>query len=484
MTIAPERLSGSTPQPRSRAALASEHIADAARTGRDVAGRSVSGRDVSIDAVRAMLLVAVVALHAMMVGVSVGAGGPVLANALEQQAWFAPVSWIVQVMPLFFVIGGFASISQWRGLRARGVSPASYVRGRIDRLVRPALALVVVVGGALLALAALGMPAELVATAGFRIGQPLWFLGVYILCSALVPLMVAAHERAKVATPVLLLAAVVAVDVARLSSGIGAIGFLNLLFVWLLVQQLGFWLADGHVDAIAPRARVGVIITALAALIALTAGPYPADMFVNLNPPTLCLVLLGAAQLMLFSLLRGRISALAERPRARRAIDELGKRGMTVYIWHMPVLIILAAALLILNATTGLALPEPLSAEWWSSRALWLLIVGLAVTPVVSLFARFERGRRPVSGAALPTPRSVALDTVLGAGGVAVVLIAGFGPLPASAALTMLLVALLGSGRVGAALRRAVPSVRTTTTSSTRMTGARPAGDAAAVAAS
>lgn len=468
MTIAAERQSGTTPRPWSGRVAASGRIGDATR----------SARDLSVDAVRAALLVVVVALHAMMVGVSVGAGGPVLQNALENQAWFAPVSWIVQVMPLFFVIGGFASISQWRGLRATGVSPALYVRGRIDRLVRPALALVAVVGAALLALAMFGMPAELVATAGFRIGQPLWFLGVYILCSALVPLMVAAHERARVATPLFLLAAVVAVDIARMSSGVEAIGFLNLLFVWLLVQQLGFWLADGRVDALAPRARLCVLIGAVAALLVLTAGPYPADMFVNLNPPTVCLVLLGVAQLMLFSLLRERISAVAEHPRARRAIDGLGKRGMTVYIWHMPVLIALAAALLLVNAATGIALPEPLSAEWWSSRAMWLLAVGVAVAPVVSLFARFERGRRNSPAATGPRGRSVALDALLGAGGVAVVLIAGFGPLPAAVALTMLGVALLGSGRVGTALRRGIRSVRTTATSSTRMTAARPAGDA------
>ncbi|RZU63930.1 fucose 4-O-acetylase-like acetyltransferase [Microterricola gilva] len=479
MTIAPERPSGTTPQPRAGGAAASGPNG-AVLAGRDVTARVRSGRDASVDAVRAVLLVAVVALHAMMVGVSVGAGGPVLQNALEHQAWFAPVSWIVQVMPLFFVIGGFASITQWRGLRARGVSPASYVRGRIDRLVRPALALVAVVGAVLLGLAMVGMPAELVATAGFRIGQPLWFLGVYILCSALVPLMVAAHERARVAAPGLLLAAVVAVDVARMSSGVEAIGFLNLLFVWLLVQQFGFWLADGLVDTLAPRAKAGVIVAAITALLALTAGPYPADMFVNLNPPTVCLVLLGAAQLMVFSLLRGRISVLAERERVRRAIDGLGKRGMTVYIWHMPVLIALAAALLIVNAATGIALPEPLSAEWWSSRAMWLLLVGVAVAPAVSLFARFERGRRSGS-AALPTSRSVALDALLGAGGVAVVLIAGFGPLPATAALTMLGIALLGSGRIGAALR-AGWAARPTTTSSTRMTQARPAGDARALA--
>jgi hypothetical protein len=89
-----------------------------------------------------------------------------------------------------------------------------------------------------------------------------------------------------------------------------------------------------------------------------------------------------------------------------------------------------------------------------------------------------------VPGSAQPTGRSALLDTVLGAGGVAVVLIAGVGPLPAAVALAMLGVTLLGSGRVGAALRRGSPSIRTTETSSTRMTGARPAGDAARLAAS
>jgi hypothetical protein len=404
-------------------------------------------RDRSIDTVRAALLVTVVALHSTMVGVSVGAAGPVLRNALENQAWFAPVSWVVQIMPLFFIVGGFASISQWRNLRAGGTSAASYVRGRINRLVRPAIALVAVVGAALLAMTVMGVPAELVATASFRIGQPLWFLGVYILCSALVPLMVRAHETARLLTPALLLGAVIAVDGARITSGIESIGFLNLLFVWLLVQQLGFWLADGHIDVLRRGTRAGILATALITLVALTAGPYSADMMVNLNPPTLCLAVLGVAQLMVFSLLRPRIAALAERPVIRRVTAALGQRAMTVYLWHMPVLIALAAVLLVLNATTSVVLPEPLSPAWWASRPIWLIVVGLAVMPVARLFSRFERGRR-MPRAAAPTPVTTALsatcDTVLGAAGVATALIAGFGVVPAMVSLALLLVALRG----------------------------------------
>jgi fucose 4-O-acetylase-like acetyltransferase len=392
-----------------------------------------------------------------MVGVSVGAAGPVMANALENQAWFAPVSWVVQIMPLFFIVGGFASITQWRSLRARGSAPAAYVRGRIDRLLRPAIFLVAAVGEALLAMTVLGVPAEIVATASYRIGQPLWFLAVYILCSALVPAMTRAHETARVATAVGLLAAVVTVDLARMTSGVEAVGFLNLFFVWLLVQQLGFWLADGLVDAMSRRVRAGISVAALAVLTVLTSGAYSPDMLVNLNPPTVCLVVLGVAQLMAFSLLRPQIAALAARPGISRIVDAIGQRSITVYLWHMPVLIALSALLLVANATTGLALPEPLSAEWWSTRPLWLVAVGLLVIPAVLLLARFERGRTataPAMATTMPADsRWVALDTVLGAAGVATALVAGFTVLPAVISLVLLGGALVGSGRlVGTAI--------------------------------
>ncbi|HKH09315.1 MAG TPA: acyltransferase family protein, partial [Agromyces sp.] len=164
-----------------------------ARNGASAAQRTGVARDSSVDAIRVVLLVAVFVLHAMMVGVSVGTGGPVLQNALEGQAWFGPVSWVLQIMPLFFIAGGFSSFHHWQSMRSRGATASDYVRARLERLVRPAIALVVVVAGALVALSIAGLPPELVATAGFRIGQPLWFLGVYLATSALVPVMVRAH---------------------------------------------------------------------------------------------------------------------------------------------------------------------------------------------------------------------------------------------------------------------------------------------------
>lgn len=438
-------------------------------------GRTGVARDPSVDAIRVALLVVVFALHAMMFGVGVGPDGPVLENALEGQAWFGPVSWVVQIMPLFFIVGGFASFHHWRSMRARGATASDYVRARITRLVRPAIALVAVVASGLVALAIAGLPGDLVATAGFRIGQPLWFLGVYLLTSALVPLMVRAHERARWLTPAVLLATVVAVDSARVATGLDALGILNLALVWLLVQQLGFHLADGGLDRLSRRALWGIAGGAIAVLVALTvAGPYPVDMYENLNPPNVTLVVLGVAQLALFQLARPRIRAWVERTDASRLISSVGERAMTVYLWHMPVLVALAGLSLAANATVGFALPDPLSAEWWATRPLWLTSAAAVVVAVTLVFARFERGGRRDAGAA--SVEATTVDAVLGVAGVALLLVAGFGPLPALAALAMLTIALAGSGRLLRASGRWISAHMHFTTSASCASVGRPYG--------
>ncbi|MRG60406.1 acyltransferase family protein [Agromyces sp. CFH 90414] len=429
-----------------------------------------SRRDAGIDAARAACLVVVFVLHAMMVGVTVGPDGPVLENAMEQWDGFAAATWIVQVMPLFFVIGGYAGWTAWQSMRARGGTAAEFVRARVERLVRPAIALVVAVGAALGLLALAGVPAEVVATAGFRIGQPLWFLAVYLACTALVPMMVRAHERRPIATLAGLATVVVSVDALRVATGIEAIGFANLLFVWLLVQQLGFVLAQGHVDRMPRRARLLVAGAALALLFAIThGGPYTPDLFQNLNPPTAALVVLGVVQLMLFSLVRARLRRWAERPRPAALVARFGEWGMTLYLWHLPAFVALAAALLVAHQAFGLELPDPVSPEWWASRPAWLVGAAVVTAMLVRVFARYERGSgtgpRAV-GVRLRVRVPLGVAVVAGIVGVGVALVIGFAPLPALLSVALLAVALAGA-------RRAVPAV-----------GAQPTRNSAIVSAS
>lgn len=419
-------------------------------------------RDAAMDLVRAACLIVVVALHAFMAGITVTGGEIAVTNVVIGQDWFAPLSWIVQMMPLFFIVGGFAGVTQWRRMRARGESAVSFVTGRLRRLAVPAIAAFGVIGAGLAIALATGVSPDLVAELGFRMAQPMWFLGVYVGATALVPLLTRAHERAPWATLGAMILGVVAVDALRLSTGIEGLGYLNLAFVWLAVQQLGFWWADGRIGALSrPRLIAGLVASIVALATLFASGAYSPDMYVNLNPPTVCLVVLGAAQLFAFALAAPRLRRFAARPRVAAAVDAVGSRSMTIYLWHMPALVLFAAVLV----GVGVPFPEPLSGVWWLTRPAWLIGVGVATALLVLATDRFERRRMPAPGAArnvgasgrnaaaATTParvsaRRTAVAVTLGMGGVVAVLIGGFTPLTAALAVACLVVSLrLSSGR-------------------------------------
>lgn len=356
-----------------------------------------TGRDSTVDLIRALCLLVVVALHTMMAGVERTSDGGLLTSvALAGTDWFVPVSWFIQVMPLFFIAGGFASLTQWRRMRARGASWQHYVISRTQRLAVPAVVLFGVVGVVLVMAGGSGLDAGLVAEVRLRVGQPLWFLAVYLGVTALVPFMARWHEKRPGGTVAALGLGVVAVDAARFVLDTPALGLFNLALVWLLMQQLGFLFHDGAA-ARWPRGRlyVGLAVSLLTLFAVVTWGPYSADMLVNLNPPTAAIVLLGSAQFFALRLLKPRLDA----SRVAASIGAtISARAMTIYLWHMPVVL----GLVFVLWTLGFPLPEPHSGSWWATRLPWLLAVAAVLFAVVPVLDRVERrlAQRLNSGAA------------------------------------------------------------------------------------
>lgn len=416
-----------------------------------------TGRDAAIDLLRALCVIGVVLLHAIMVGVTVADGAPVFANASDGAGWIVPLSWVLQVMPLFFVIGGFSGYLAHRRQRERGGRAVDFVAGRVHRLLRPAVVVIGVVGVLLAALGMSGIPAEIVATAGYRYGQPLWFLAVFLLCQALLPALAAAHSRRPVASILVLGAGAAAADLVRAHTGIEGLGFLNLAFVWLTLQQLGFFLADGTVHRLTRRIRATVGLASLAALIASFAGGvYSPDLIANINPPTGALILVGVVQLSAVSLLHDRIDEFSRRPRVAVLAAFVNARTMTIYLWHMPVLLGMAGASAVVGLSTGLALPEPSSALWWLSRPAWLA-AALALTALLAVaLTRFETIRPPRPTRS--TGRLVAA-VLTGLGAVVLLLVAGTSVWTAAAAVVGLLVALRFSRSDEAPRHESIPHV-------------------------
>jgi hypothetical protein len=88
----------------------------------------------------------------------------------------------------------------------------------------------------------------------------------------------------------------------------------------------------------------------------------------------------------------------------------VGSRAMTIYLWHLPLIIAMFGIALVLR----LPFPEPASTEWWLSRPLfyaaaWVLVL-LVSTPLV----RLELASTALApGAARPAIWRIAVATAL-----------------------------------------------------------------------
>ncbi|MFF2277435.1 acyltransferase [Agromyces sp. NPDC058126] len=414
MTAEP-RSTPSTPEPAPAPAAVD---ATAARAGDQSAGRNaavataLASRDLVVDLARVACILLVVVIHLLMIGVGYAPDGSlVVSRPLEAQPWFAAATWFGQIMPLFFAVGGFTALAAWRSLTRRGGDATAFVRGRVLRLAGPALPLFVFFSVVLGVATLIGVDPALLDTIATGTGSPLWFLAAFLIAQCAVPWMSQLHERAPRMTLVVLAAGAVVVDVLRITSGIAEIGLANLFFIWLFVQQLGFWYSDGWFRRRRPAVLVGLAAAAYLVIWPLVAlGWYSPDMLVNLNPPTVPLMLLGIAQISLMSALHRPLSALMRRRPAQAVVHLVGSRAMTVYLWHLPVIIIVEGLSLLIPG----AAPEPGSAGWWASRPLALIVVLGIVFAIAPLLVRFERLPTAIpEGFRAPSPIATAAAAVL-----------------------------------------------------------------------
>ena len=302
-------------------------------------------------------------------------------------------------MPVFFFAGGAAGCYSYR----RTASAAGWLRSRIWRLAWPVLPLLALWIPLPTVLTSLGVPRQPVALAAGIVGQLLWFLAVYLIMTALLPVMMAAHDRWGFGVPVALGAAAVGVDLLRFHS-FQPIGYFNEVFVWLAVQQLGIAYADGRLGRKAGPALAVGGFTVTALLVA--AGGYPDSMVglpgqavSNMSPATICLLTLGCGQIGVLLVARERLVAWSKRRGPARTVDVLGRRCMTIYLWHMSALVVVAG---IAVFAFGYATPPPGSLAWLVAFPCWIGLLAVVLTGLVAVFGRVEGRRQPVGTVSVP----------------------------------------------------------------------------------
>ena len=369
---------------------------------RHLAESTPPDRNRAVDLLRAFSILAVVFGHWLMAAPEITEAGVRVGHLIGEHRWAQWATWLLQVMPIFFFVGGYSNSVGWRSAVRRGTGYGEWLTDRLRRLTYPLLPLLAVwVPAAWLGWRS-GLDPDLIRLGSQAALVPVWFLATYVLIVMLVPVTLRMWERHGWATVAGFTALAGAVDIASLGFGVPLVRWLNYVFVWNAVHALGYAWADGRLAAsIRSRlAMAGVGVTALGALVAV--GPYPLAMVgldgaavTNSNPPKVTLVALGLFQFGL---------AMAAEPALRRRLSDVrtwtgvvmvNASIMSLYLWHLTVMVAVLGASIALDGL-GLGI-ETGSALWWSTRPIWLIVLALPTMGVMALVARFERPR-PRSG--------------------------------------------------------------------------------------
>ena len=356
----------------------------------ELAEATPANRDRYVDFLRAFSILVVVFGHWLIAVVTWHNGKVDGANALEVIEGLWTLTWLLQVMPLFFFIGGFSNLRSWSAMQRRGDSYAGFLHSRVLRMMRPTavflgIGLVVVV-----VLDAANVADNAVFPASRLIARPLWFLGVYMIVVALAPLMIELHRRYGVRVLITMVVVGALVDLLRFGADVSAFGWVNYPVVWLLAHQLGFFYADGALA----RLRWWSAVTGLGGMLLLVnLGPYPGSMvglstdeFSNMDPPTMAIVALTVWQVGLALILRPALTRWLQRVRVWAGVIFVNTVIMTVFLWHLTALLFGIGLLFPL----GFPQPEAGSAQWWALRPVWIAVLLVILAVLVAGLGRFE----------------------------------------------------------------------------------------------
>ena len=356
-----------------------------------------SDREVYLDFVRAMSLIVVVIFHWAFTILEFRPDQVKANNPIGTTPGLWALTWVLQVVPLFFFVGGYIHFRSWEKARARGVTRWRFVATRWRALLVPALSVIAVwvaIGTAI----GLIKHVPWISSGVILVISPLWFLGVYLVLDALAPATVWLHRRWGVRVIAVLVAIAMGLDLLRFVRGYGWAGWLNLLVIWSFCHQMG--MHYGSLVGLRRRARWMLVLGGFIALLVLTTlAPYPrsmvgvpADGISNAAPPTLAMGALLMLQVGIALILRDRVTKrLTTSPRWAAVNDLVGRFSLPLYLLHTTGF---AVALGVVYLGLSYLPPSAPSGTWWMERPIWIALTAVVTAPIVLWGSRWLGARR------------------------------------------------------------------------------------------
>ena len=375
-----------------------------------------------VDFLRAVSIVFVITGHWLITTAVWDAGNdtlrPVL--ALESVRWTAWLTWLFQVMPIFFIVGGYANAVSLEGARKKHLSYAQWLTGRLHRLLTPLLLLVLVWAVVSVLMQLAGAAEETIRFVSRTALVPTWFLAIYTMIVLLAPASYALWLRWGFVSLAAFILLAIFVDFAFFQLDMKVFGWSNYFWVWLAMHHLGFAWRDGRIGSPILLLILGVVCFGVFASL-ISIGPYPVamagspgDEVSNTLPPKVTLIALGLAQFGLLLAIERPMQRILAGLRVWTCTVIINTMIMTIYLWHMTVLLlVLAGAWVADGFGMGMA---PGSAQWWWTRPIWLGLLTVLLIPCALMLSPLERAGAPQHSPVPSAPRLVMGATMAGLG--------------------------------------------------------------------
>jgi hypothetical protein len=397
-----------------------------------MAERTPPSRNRYVDFLRAASIGAVVFGHWLIAAPWIdGTGTLRLDHMLAVSPWTQWLTLLFQVMPVFFLVGGYSNAASWDAALRKGLPYGHWVAGRARRLIGPVVPLILAWAAMAFVFRRFGVGFEMIRQGSILALVPLWFLAVYLLVVLLVPVTRAAWRRVGIGSFWALVAAACIVDGLRFWDGHRpAVGWVNYLFVWVAMHQLGYLWRDGRLGG-ARRALPWAVAGTIAWILLTRLGPYPISMVgvpgdevSNTLPPDVLLLALGTAQTGWILAFEQPMRRVLRRTGAWAATVLVNGTIMSVYLWHLTVLALLIG---IANLFGGIGLRlEPGSLAWWWARIPWFVALVAGLVVVLLVVGRFER-LSPPSAKFAPSTGRILAGAALVSAGIAFLALGGIG---------------------------------------------------------
>lgn len=394
------------------------------------AERTPESRNRAVDLYRAIAIMFVILGHWLLVAGVIRDGELNFVILLAEQRWTHYATWLFQVMPVFFFVGGFSNGLSWTSARKDPVKKSAWAASRLSRLLKPTVPVVLVWALAGLVAHAMGVSVDLISDASQAALVPVWFLAVYIIMTMAVPVTVALWDKLGVLSVGLLALCAIVVDAIAFGADQSWLRWTNYAFVWLAVHQLGYWWGSAQRPKTWALGFIALGVVWLYVLIVQFGFPVamvsvPGAEMSNTRPPTTAMLAVGSVQIGTILLLTDLAQKWLRNVQVWAWVIVFNQMIMSIYLWHMTALLIVTGVAAYVFGGIGLS-EAPGTGFWWAVRPIWVALFTLVLIPFVLIFVRFEAGSK-TTAEMRPGPWQAMLGALMTCSGLVVMAMVGLG---------------------------------------------------------